>query len=109
DLNEEGTKLFNRYVTFAVALYTAKFKDLYEALADSLNRGRYLIYAHTGRAIVETAASLRFHVRHPDVSALRNAKGDLSAPVLEKAINVIDQLVRGSGDSSKAFATFQES
>jgi hypothetical protein len=88
DLTERGVPLFNSYVAFAVAVYVAKFRQLYEAVAESLNHGRHLIYAQSGRSILENIATVRHYSRQEDLVAIRDMKrkGPVSAPVVEKLL-----------------------
>ena len=107
DLTERGVFLFNSYVAFAVAVYTAKFRQLYEALADSLNQSWYLTYAQSGRSILENAATVRHYSRHGDFVALRDAqrKGPPPTTVLEKAITTVDRFIRGNRFTWQAFVS----
>lgn len=107
DLTERGVPLFNSYVAFAVAVYMAKFKQLYESVADSLNHSRYLVYAQAGRSILENTATIRHYSRHRDLVAIREARrqGSIPTHVLEKAITTVDRLVRGNRFTWQAFVS----
>lgn len=105
DLSECGELLFTAYIAFAVAVYTEKFKQLYGSIADSLNHRRYLLYAQSGRSILENAATIRYYARHKDLIALREAKrqGSIPKPTLDAAITAVDRLIRGNRFSWDAF------
>lgn len=107
DLAERGVPLFNSYVAFAIAVYMAKFRQLYESIAESLNYSHYLIYAQSARSILENTATVRYYSRHSDLIAIRNArrKGPIPIPVLEKSIATVDRLVRGNRFSWQAFVS----
>ena len=96
---------YNRYIEFAIALYLSKFRQLYEALAASVEAEQYLLYAATGRAIIENAATLRYYSFHPDLLALQAAWGtpQMSDQVLRCATNTLDTLVRGNRFTWEAF------
>jgi len=96
---------YNRYIGFAVALYLGKFRQLYEAVADSVEKEQYLVYAAAGRAIIENAATFRYYSLHEDLVALADAWGTpaMSANLLETATSTLDKLVRGNRFTWDAF------
>src|SRR5690606_283288 len=107
DFSETGVPRFNSYVAFAVAVYVAKVRQLYETIAESLNNSRYLVYAQSARAIIESTATARYYSRHSDLVALKKAKerGTVPPAILEKAYKAIDRLVRGNRFSWDAFVS----
>lgn len=96
---------YNRYIEFAIALYLSKFRQLYEALATSVEAEQYLVYAAAGRAIIENAATLRYYSFHPDLFALHAAWGTqrMNDEVLRSATNTLDKLIRGNRFTWEAF------
>lgn len=82
-----------------MALYLGKFCQLYEAVADSIESERYLIYSAAGGAILENATTLRYYSQHLDLTALASAWGTptMSSDLLEGATNTLDKLCRGNG------------
>jgi hypothetical protein len=103
--NPHPVKFFNSYVDFAIALYIAKFQQLYSAMASALEDETYLIYAAAGRAILENGATLRYYARHQDFATLQNAWGtpEMSDSILRRAISTLDRLCRGSRFTWDAF------
>lgn len=96
---------FNAFIDFAVAVYTAKVRQLYEALAYGLETERYLVYAQAGRAILENVATLRYYSRHADLVAAHHAwkNSTLTDPLLRQANLTLDRFVRGTRFSWDAF------
>ncbi len=98
DLSERGVALYDAYLAFAVAVYVAKFRQLYEALGESIDARRYLVYAQVGRSILENAASLRYYATHEDLRRMSAARdeGKVLAEQLKVAFAAVDKMVRGS-------------
>lgn len=105
DLTEPRPSLYNSYIAFAVAIYVAKFKQLYESIVNNLNHCHYLIYAQSGRSILENTATLRYYSRHKDLHAVRQALSTGSVPTstLNTAIQTVDKLIRGNRFTWQAF------
>ncbi len=102
---QDPVDFYNSYIDFAVALYSAKCRQLYHAVATSLENESYFIYASAGRAIVENAATLRYYSRHSDLQALRTAwrTSEMCDALLRTATNTLDRFVRGNRFSWDAF------
>lgn len=104
DLSGQGVQLLNEYITFAIAVYMAKFLQLYETLCESLESDKILIYAQVGRSIIENAASLRYYSRLPEIEYLRTInKNQLTKDNYDNALLAIDKMVRGSRFTWQAF------
>lgn len=105
-------ELYNSYVDFALAVYVDKFKQLYRCVAQSLEQEWYLVYAQSGRAILENAAVLRYYARQKELEELHQAgiSGLVNDDVLRRGINTVDRFVRGNRFSWDAFieARFDE-
>lgn len=99
-------KFYNGYIDFALSVYVDKFKQLYGALAESLEREWYVVYALSGRSIIENAAILRYYVNQKE---FRNANEEVSQrgrtdeTTVRNAIDTLDRFVRGNRFSWDAF------
>ena len=96
---------FNSFIDFAIAVYASKLRQLYEALAYGLETERYLVYAQSGRAILENVATIRYYSRHVDLLAAHQAwrNSTLSDPILRQANLTLDKFLRGTRFSWDAF------
>lgn len=98
-------KFYNSYIDFALSVYVDKFKQLYDSLAQSLLSEYYIIYAQSGRSIIENAATLRYYSRQQafvDLSSSQSSTG-YETKLLDNAITLLDRLARGSRFSWDAF------
>jgi len=93
---------FEQYLDFAMSVYSDKFLQLYDVVAESLLSERYLIYAQSARSILENAATLRYYSRDSDVTQLRTSEQS-SPEMIAAALSKIDLLIRGSRFSWEAF------
>ena len=99
-------KFYNSYIDFALAIYVEKFKQMYRCIAESLEREWYMVYAQSGRAILENAAVLSYYAGHKDFRHLREAwkSQSITDGSLTRAVDTIDRFVRGNRFSWDAFA-----
>ena len=61
---------FNAYVDFGISTYAAKFFQFFESIEYAIENQIYLIYAQSGRALLENIATLRYYSLHPDLAAI---------------------------------------
>jgi hypothetical protein len=96
---------FNAFIDFGVSIYVTKLLQLFEALAHAIESERYLVYAQSGRAILENIATLRYYSRHPDLVAARQAwaSSTLNDKMLRQANLTLDRFLRGTRFSWDAF------
>jgi hypothetical protein len=96
---------FNAYIDFGISTYAAKLLELFESIELSIENERYLIYAQSGRAIIENIATLRYYSKHPDIAAASDAWKNkaLTDPLLRAANATLDRFLRGSRFSWDAF------
>lgn len=96
---------FNAYVDFSLSIYFAKLLQLFEAIEYAVENERYLIYAQSGRAILENVATLRYYSRHADFIAASQAwkSSTLTDAVLRQASTTLDRFARGNRFSWDAF------
>jgi hypothetical protein len=86
--------LHNNYARNLVTCYVSKFSDLSDGLLVALKRKNYLVYALTGRAMIENVAALRYYVQYQYKPIFE--KGSLSADDFRKLIEIDDKHLRGS-------------
>lgn len=98
-------KFYNSYIDFALSVYVDKFKQLYNSLAHSLLSEQYIIYAQSGRSIIENAATLRYYSRQNEFAQLFSSwQGkEYNMELHNNAIMLLDRLARGSRFSWDAF------
>ena len=98
-------QFYNGYIDFALSIYVDKFKQMYRALAESLEREWYIVYAQSGRSIIENTATLRYYARHKDFNeAKENCQHDrMDKKTIMHAIETLDRFVRGNRFSWEAF------
>ncbi len=96
---------FNGYIDFALAIYYSKLLQLFKSIAKSIEDEDYLIYAQTGRAILENTATIRYYTRHEDFAVASKAWKDstMTDPILRKANETLDRFIRGNRFSWEAF------
>jgi hypothetical protein len=86
-------KLHNVYARNLISSYTSKFAQLTEALLDALEHERYLIYALSGRSLIEATATLRYYTLYQYKPLMD--KGSFSAEDQKKLIEIDDRHLRG--------------
>ena len=94
-------KLHNTYIRCLVTAYTAKFSELLSVLLTSVEGRHYLGYALAGRALIETAATLRYYVLHQYKPLLD--KPSLTASEFSSLIAIDDRHLRGGRFNWEAF------
>lgn len=96
---------FNAYIDFGISIYASKLLELFESVELSLEHEMYVIYAQSGRAILENIATLHYYSNHSDILTASNAwkTKNLTDPILRTANAKIDQFLRGSRFSWNAF------
>jgi hypothetical protein len=96
---------FNAYIDFGISTYAAKLLELFESVELSIENERYLIYALSGRAILENTATLRYYSMHPDILAASEAwkSKSLTDRVLRTANATLDRFLKGNRFSWDAF------
>ncbi len=96
---------FNSYIDFGISTYAAKLLELFESVELSIENEKYVIYAQSGRAILENVATLRYYSMHPDISTASEAwkTKSLTDPLLRTANATLDRFLRGSRFSWDAF------
>lgn len=101
----EPIEFFNCYIDFGVSTYLAKLSQLFESVELSLEYEKYLVYAQSGRAILENVATLRYYSSSADIVAAseRWKARTLDAPTLRKATDTLDRFLRGNRFSWDAF------
>lgn len=90
---EEPRRLHNVYARNLVTSYASKFSQLSEAVLDSIENKRFLIYALASRSLIETTATLRYYVVHQYKPLLD--KPSLSFDEMEQLIAIDDRHLRG--------------
>jgi hypothetical protein len=86
-------RLHNVYASNLITCYVSKFAQLSQVVLDSVETGRYLIYALAGRSLIECAATLRYYVlfKYKPLMDQRT----LDAAQMKKLIEIDDQHLRG--------------
>jgi hypothetical protein len=102
-------EFFNSSIDFGISLYAAKLLQLFESIENSIENEHYLIYAQSGRAVLENIAMLRYYSKHKDIEAASVAwkNGSLTAQNLKNANNAIDCFLRGNRFAWDAFINGQ--
>jgi hypothetical protein len=102
---QEPVEFFNAYIDFGISTYAAKLLQLFESVELSIETKKNLIYAQSGRAIIENVATLRYYSMHTEIVKASDAwkKRALTDPVLRKATETLDRFLRGSRFSWDAF------
>jgi len=86
--------LHNNYARNLVTCYVSKFSDLSDGLLDAIEKRNYLVYALTGRAMIENVATLRYYIEHHYRPIFD--KKSLTPEDMQKLIEVDDKHLRGS-------------
>ena len=86
--------LHNSYARSLFTCYVSKFSDLSDGLLDAIKKQNYLVYALSGRAMIEHVATLRYYVQYEYKPIFD--KGSLSARDFRKLIEIDDKHLRGS-------------
>lgn len=94
-------KLHNVYARNLISCYTSKFAQLTEALLDALEHERYLIYALSGRSLLEATATLRYYTLFQYKPLME--KGSFSGEDFKKLIEIDDRHLRGGRFDWDAF------
>lgn len=104
-VTQEPLEFFNCYVDFGISIYAAKLLQLFESVELSIENEKNIIYAQSGRAILENIATLRYYSVHGDIVAASEAwkNRTLTDQILRIATNKLDQFLRGSRFSWDAF------
>jgi hypothetical protein len=87
-------KLHNNYARNLVTSYVSRFADLSDGLLDAIKKKNYLVYALTGRAMIENVATLRYYVQYQYKPIFD--KPVLSADDFRTLIEIDDKHLRGS-------------
>lgn len=98
-------EFYNAAIDFGISVYAAKLLQLFESIEHSIENETYLIYAQSGRAILENVATLRYYSKHVDIVTANEAwkSKSLTDPVLRKANENIDRFLRGNRFAWDAF------
>ena len=104
-LTSNPVEAFNGYIDFALAIYHSKLFQLFRAIVKSIEDQDYLIYAQSGRAVLENTATIRYYARHQDFAVASGAwnKSSMTDPILRKANETLDRFIRGNRFSWDAF------
>lgn len=86
-------EVHNRYARSLVTCYVSKYAQLSEAILDSVDDQRFLIYALAGRSLIESIATLRYYVLHQYKPLLD--KGSISHAEMRQLIEIDDRHLRG--------------
>lgn len=88
--------LIATYCRFLYAQYLAKYAELTGSLIDSANRRAYLIFASSGRGLIELTAVLRYYTKRlqPYIDEAVRA-GTVSPAEQQGIIEVLDKQARG--------------
>ncbi len=90
----DSRKLHNMYARNLFTCYVSKFSDLSHGLLSALEKENYLIYALSGRALIETTATLRYYIVDKYKPLLD--KGTLTADDMKELISIDDKHLRGT-------------
>ena len=90
----DSRKLHNVYARNLITCYASKFAQLTESVLDAIEREHYLIYALSGRSLIEATATLRYYALHQYKPLLD--KGSLSKEDMRKLIEIDDRHLRGT-------------
>jgi len=91
-------KLHNVYVRNLITSYVSKFAQLSEAILYAVDNSRYLIYAQSGRALIEFTATLQYYILHQYKPLMVEGSVDM-----EKLIETDDRHLRGGRFNWEAF------
>ena len=94
-------RLHNMYIRCLITAYSAKFSQLLSVLLTSVKDENYLGYALSGRALIETTATLRYYVLHQYKPLLD--KPSLSLNEFKTLIDIDDRHLRGGRFNWEAF------
>lgn len=94
-------KLHNVYARSLITCYVAKFAQLTEAICESIDNDRYLIYALAGRSLIESTATLRYYTLFQYKPLLD--KGLQTSADMKALIEIDDRHLRGSRFDWDAF------
>lgn len=82
----EPRRLHNLYARCLITSYVSKFTQLSDGLLYSYENQKYLIYAQTGRALIELTATLRYYVVTQYMPILD--KGSVSREDMQKLLEI---------------------
>lgn len=90
----EGLRqLHNMYARSLITSYASKFAQLSEAVLDSIEQKRYLIYALAGRSLIEFTATLHYYITNQYRPLL--AKASLDVEEMKGLLAIDDRHLRG--------------
>lgn len=95
----------NESIDLLGGIYIAKFKQLYACIAESIERGQFVVYAQAARALLENTATLRFVVHKQPLSDLAAtwSRGEANNAQVQAAVRVLEQALRGRAFDWEAF------
>jgi hypothetical protein len=98
---KDPRRLHNMYVRCLITCYVTKFAQMSEAILDSVDDQRFLVYAMAGRSLIEMVATLRYYLLE-NYKPLLN-KGSLSMEEMNKLLEIHHRHMRGSRFDWDAF------
>ena len=90
---DDPRRLHNVYARNLITCYISKFTQLSEAILDSMQNKRYMIYALAGRSLIEITATLRYYMLVQYKPLLD--KGSLTLVEMKQLIDIDDRHLRG--------------
>ena len=96
-------ELHNLYVGALYACYVSKYRELTDAVIAAERDSNFLVYALSGRALLETTATLRYYVENKYRPLFD--KGDASQANFEELIEIDDRHLRGGRFDWELFFT----
>jgi len=100
---QDPMRLHNMYARSLVTCYVSKFAQLSEAILDSVEDQRFLVYALAGRSLIESTATLRYYLLEKYKPLLD--KASLSNEDMKMLIEIDDQHLRGGRFDWESFFT----
>lgn len=98
---DDPRKLHNVYARNLITCYVSKFAQLSEAVLESVENKRYLVYALAGRSLIEHTATLRYYMLFKYKPLFED--GSLTTSDLKHLIDIDDCHLRGGRFNWEAF------
>ncbi len=90
---EDPRKLHNMYARNLISSYVSKYSDLSNGVLTGIKQNNYLLYALSGRALIETTAMLRYYLMEKYKPLLDNPTLDREG--FRRLIEIDDHHLRG--------------
>jgi hypothetical protein len=100
-IDGDPRRLHNMYARSLVTCYVSKVADLSDGILHAAQSSNFLLYALSGRALIETTASLRWHMLTQYKPLFDKGISDLQG--MQRLIDIDDRHLRGTRFNWESF------